>query len=70
MIPLLCHHRSRPTTGARITSNAAAGIFAEYGAREKAVSRVKSWPVRRVHLNRLTFNFSHNRLRSYDSDKG
>lgn len=41
----LCHNRAQPMTAARITNDAAAGIFAEYGAREKAVSRVKSWPI-------------------------
>lgn len=44
-LSLLCHCRAQPTTGAGITNDAAVGIFAEHGAREKAVSRVKTCPV-------------------------
>lgn len=38
----LCHSRAQPMAAARITNDAAAGIFAECGAREKAVSELKA----------------------------
>ena len=69
MVFLICHCRTQWMTGARATKDAAVGIFAEYEARKRTVSRLKSWLVCWVNLNRITSHFSHNGLNSDDQTK-